>query len=267
MPIKIPQELPAREILTNENIFVMDEVRAVHQDIRPMQILILNLMPTKITTETQLLRLLGNTPLQIETDLLRVSTHESKNTPESHLMAFYKTFEQIKMHYYDAMIITGAPVEQLPFEEVDYWEELKEIMDWSLTHTFSLLYICWGAQAALYHHFGVPKFPPARQAVRRISATTSFRRMYSCCAALTTSSTRPHSRHTEVRRADIEANPKTGSPGRIGTGRRIHRRHARRPPDFHHRPFRIRPAHPAGRIPARPESRLAHPGAPELLSQ
>jgi len=207
MPIKIPQELPAREILTNENIFVMDEVRAVHQDIRPMQILILNLMPTKITTETQLLRLLGNTPLQIETDLLRVSTHESRNTPESHLMAFYKTFDQVKMHYYDAMIITGAPVEHLPFEEVDYWDELKGIMDWSLVHTFSLLYICWGAQAALYHHFGVPKFPlPAKQfgifphhvIHQNVQLLRGFDDVFYA----------PHSRHTEVRRADIEANPR-----------------------------------------------------------
>ncbi len=207
MPIKIPQELPAREILTNENIFVMDEVRAVHQDIRPMQILILNLMPTKITTETQLLRLLGNTPLQIETDLLRVSTHESRNTPESHLMAFYKTFEQVKRHYYDAMIITGAPVEHLPFEEVDYWDELKEIMDWSLEHTFSLLYICWGAQAALYHHFGVPKYPlPAKQfgvfphhvIQQNVQLLRGFDDVFYA----------PHSRHTEVRRADIERNPR-----------------------------------------------------------
>jgi homoserine O-succinyltransferase len=207
MPIKIPQELPAREILTSENIFVMDEARAVHQDIRPLRVLILNLMPTKITTETQLLRLLGNTPLQIEAELLRVSTHESKNTPEEHLLTFYKTFDQVKMHYYDAMIITGAPVEHLPFEEVDYWGELKEIMDWSLVHCFSLLYICWGAQASLHHHFGVPKYPlPAKQfgvfphhvIQKNVQLLRGFDDVFYA----------PHSRHTEVRRADIEANPR-----------------------------------------------------------
>ena len=130
MPIKIPDKLPAREILTKENIFVMDEFRAIHQDIRPMKVIILNLMPTKVTTETQLLRLLGNTPLQVETFLLRVSTHESRNTSAEHLQTFYKTFDQISDQYFDAMIITGAPVEHLPFEEVDYWAELQTIMDW-----------------------------------------------------------------------------------------------------------------------------------------
>ncbi len=164
MPIKIPEKLPAREILTGENIFVMDEPRALHQDIRPLHILILNLMPTKISTETQLLRLLGNTPLQIEAELLRVSTHASKNTPEEHLLAFYKTFEQVCGRYYDGLIITGAPIEHLPFEQVDYWDELKTIMDWGLGHVFSLFYICWGAQAALYHHYRVPKHDlPAKQ--------------------------------------------------------------------------------------------------------
>jgi homoserine O-succinyltransferase len=203
MPIKIPDKLPAKEVLVGENIFVMDEFRAIHQDIRPMKVIILNLMPTKISTETQLLRLLGNTPLQIEAELLRVSTHESKNTPQEHLLAFYQTFEQIRKRYYDAMIITGAPVEHLPFEEVDYWDELKTIMDWALEHVFSMLYICWGAQAALYHHYGVPKFPlPSKQFgifPHRVSeANTMLLRGFDDRFFA------PHSRHTEVRRADIE---------------------------------------------------------------
>src|SRR5512138_1308162 len=157
MPIKIPHQLPARQVLQAENIFVMDEDRATHQDIRPLQVAILNLMPTKIATETQLLRLLGNTPLQVEVTLVRTQTHQSKNTPEEHLLTFYQTFDQIQNRKYDALIITGAPVEQMPFEEVDYWEELKDIMDWGLENVFALLHICWGAQAALYHQFGVPK--------------------------------------------------------------------------------------------------------------
>ena len=206
MPIKIPDKLPAKEILVRENIFVMDEFRAIHQDIRPMKVIILNLMPTKINTETQLLRLLGNTPLQIEAELLRVSSHESKNTPQEHLLTFYQTFEQIRERYYDAMIITGAPVEHLPFEEVDYWEELKAIMDWGLEHVFSLLYICWGAQAALHHHYGIPKYPlPSKQFgifPHHVSeANTMLLRGFDDRFFA------PHSRHTEVRRADIEKVP------------------------------------------------------------
>src|SRR5690554_3404651 len=154
MPIKIPDHLPAKEILNKENIFVMDDIIARHQDIRPLKIVILNLMPTKITTETQILRLLGNTPLQVEFVLISPRTHTSKNTPPEHLRLFYQTFEDIKDHKFDGMIITGAPVETLNFEEVDYWDELKEIMDWKLSHVTSTLHICWGAQAGLYHHFG-----------------------------------------------------------------------------------------------------------------
>lgn len=206
MPIKIPDQLPARQTLNDENIFVMDERRAIHQDIRPLRVLILNLMPTKITTETQLLRLLGNTPLQIEAELLRVSTHESKNTPPEHLLAFYQTFEQVCAKKYDAMIITGAPVEHLPFEAVDYWPELITIMDWGLRHVFSLLYICWGAQAALYHHFGVPKVDlPAKQfgvfAHRVCQPNTMLLRGFDELFYA------PHSRHTEVRRTDLEKVP------------------------------------------------------------
>ena len=203
MPIKIPDLLPAKETLTNENIFVMGENRAIHQDIRPLQIAILNLMPTKITTETQLLRLIGNSPLQVEITLLRTQTHQSKNTPEEHLTQFYTTFDKIQDRRFDGLIITGAPIEQMPFEEVDYWEELSTIMAWSLTHVYSTLHICWGAQAGLYYHYGVPKYPlPAKQfgvfphkvLRQNIKLLRGFDDLFYV----------PHSRHTEVRKQDIE---------------------------------------------------------------
>lgn len=157
MPIKIDDRLPAKESLENENIFVMTETRAQCQDIRPLKILILNLMPTKIETETQLLRLLGNTPLQVDIELLQTATHKSKHTDEDHMLMFYKTFDEIKDKKYDGMIVTGAPVELLEFEEVDYWPELCEIFEWSKTNVYSTFHICWGAQAALYYHYGIPK--------------------------------------------------------------------------------------------------------------
>ena len=155
MPIKIPNELPAVRTLEEENIFVMTETRAITQDIRPLKILILNLMPTKVDTETQLSRLLGNTPLQVEIELIHTSTHKSKNISEEHLLAFYKEFSDVRDRYFDGLIITGAPVEKMEFEQVEYWDELVEIMDWSKTHVHSTLHICWGAQAGLYHHFGI----------------------------------------------------------------------------------------------------------------
>ncbi len=158
MPIKIQNGLPAVEILERENIFVMTETRAIKQDIRPLKILILNLMPTKVDTETQLSRLLGNTPLQVEIELIHTESHKSKNTSEEHLLAFYKQFDDVKENYYDGMIITGAPVEKMAFEEVDYWSELCQIMEWSKTHVQSTLHICWGAQAGLYYHFGIEKY-------------------------------------------------------------------------------------------------------------
>ena len=158
MPIKINNELPARKILENENIFVMTEERAMTQDIRPLKIIILNLMPTKIETETQLLRLLSNSPLQVEIELLQTASHEAKNTPTNHLLDFYKVFDQVRDNRYDGMIITGAPVEKLDYEEVDYWEELCEIMEWSKRNVYSTLHICWGAQAGLYYHFGINKY-------------------------------------------------------------------------------------------------------------
>lgn len=206
MPIKIPDQLPAREILQSENIFVMGEERAIHQDIRPLQIAVLNLMPTKIVTETQLLRLLGNTALQVEVTLVRTSSYQSKNTPEEHLLTFYKTFDQIKENKFDALIITGAPVEHLPFEQVDYWEELKQIMSWGLENVFALMFICWGAQAALYYQFGIPKYPlpdkqfgvfPHQVLEKNAKLLRGFDDVFYA----------PHSRHTEIRRADIEKIP------------------------------------------------------------
>ena len=157
MPIKIPNQLPATKTLTEENIFVMTETRAATQDIRPLQIVLLNLMPTKIDTETQFSRLLGNTPLQVELTLVHTKTHQSKNISKEHMLAFYQTFDQIKDRKFDGLVITGAPVEQMAFEDVDYWEELCSIMEWSKTHVHSTIHICWGAQAGLYYHYGVKK--------------------------------------------------------------------------------------------------------------
>lgn len=203
MPIKIPDHLPAKAVLTNENIFVMTEQRAKMQDIRPLRIAILNLMPTKIVTETQLLRLLGNTPIQVEVELLHPKSHTSKNTAEEHLTTFYKTFDDVKDQKFDGLIITGAPVEQMEFEEVTYWEELKKIMEWSLHHVYSTLHICWGAQAGLYHHYGIPKYPlkekmfgvfPHRICKTNTMLLRGFDDVFFA----------PHSRHTEIRREDIE---------------------------------------------------------------
>ena len=157
MPVRIPIDLPAAQTLLKENIFVMPIDRAIHQDIRPLRILFLNLMPTKIITETQFARVLGNTPLQIELNLMRVSSHIPANTPREHMLAFYHSFAEVKHEFFDGMIITGAPVEQIPFEQVDYWDELCEIMEWSKSHVYSTLHVCWGAQAALYYHYDVPK--------------------------------------------------------------------------------------------------------------
>ena len=159
MPIRIPNELPAAGVLESENIFVMRETRAESQQIRPLRILVLNLMPLKIVTETQLARLLGNTPIQVEMELLTVSGRQPKHTPIEHMVAFYQTFDEVKDRNFDGMVITGAPVEHMPFEEVDYWDELCEIMEWSTTHVHSTFHICWGAQAALYYHYGIEKIP------------------------------------------------------------------------------------------------------------
>lgn len=206
MPIKIPNELPATKTLQDENIFVMTETRAMTQDIRPLKILLLNLMPTKIDTETQLSRLLGNTPLQVELELIRVRSHEQKNTSEKHMLAFYQSFDDVRERCFDGMIITGAPVEHLPFEAVDYWQELCEIMAWSTTHVHSTFHICWGAQAGLYYHFGIEKKPlreklfgvfPHRVEYTRSILFRGFDPVFMV----------PQSRHTTVERADIEAVP------------------------------------------------------------
>lgn len=205
MPIKIPDNLPAAKILESENIFIMTEHRAMHQDIRPLQILILNLMPTKIETETQLLRLLGNSPLQVDIDLMQTATHVSKNTAPEHLLEFYQTFDEVRENKYDGMIITGAPVENLDFTAVDYWEELCTIMDWSWTHVYSTLHICWGAQAGLYHHHGVPKFALER----KLSGVFRHRPLdpnHPLLRGFDEMFYMPHSRYTEVLQKDIEKN-------------------------------------------------------------
>ncbi|MBR1823089.1 MAG: homoserine O-succinyltransferase [Ruminococcus sp.] len=206
MPIRISSELPAFKTLGEENIFVMSKERAEHQDIRPLKVIILNIMPKKIETESQLMRLLSNTPLQVDVELLQMASHVSKNTSSNHMTSFYKTFEEIKNNRYDGMIITGAPVELLEYEEVDYWKEICEIMEWSKTHVFSTLYICWAAQAGLYYHYGIPKYPleqkmfgifPHRAEISNCQLLRGFDDIFYV----------PHSRNTEVRREDIERIP------------------------------------------------------------
>lgn len=206
MPIKIPNNLPATEVLRNENIFVMTETRAISQDIRPLKILLLNLMPKKIDTETQLSRLLGNTPLQVELDLLKTASHQSKNTSKEHLLAFYKTFDEIKHKYYDGMIITGAPVEMLEFEEVDYWQELCEIFEWTKKHVHSTFHICWGAQAGLYYHFGIKKYKLNKKMFGVFPHKVENKR-YILFRGFDDEFLVPHSRHTTISREDIEKVP------------------------------------------------------------
>ncbi len=204
MPIKIPNELPAVKVLNEENIFVMTETRAITQDIRPLKILLLNLMPKKIETETQFARILGNSPLQVELELIHTSSHKSKHTSAEHLLTFYKTFDEIKHKKYDGMIITGAPVELMPFEDVEYWDELCEIMEWSKKHVTSTFHICWGAQAGLYYHFGIDKYRldkkisgvyPHKVDYKRSILFRGFDDIFMV----------PQSRYTSVRREDVEA--------------------------------------------------------------
>ena len=206
MPIRIPNDLPAAEVLQQENIFIMNQSRATTQDIRPLEIVVLNLMPTKIVTETQLTRLLGNTPLQVNMELMHTTSHRAKNVSQEHLLTFYKSFDELKDRKFDGMVITGAPVELLPFEDVDYWEELCRIMEWSKTHVHSTLHICWGAQAGLYYHYGIHKYPldqkmfgvyPHRVDYKRSILLRGFDDVFYV----------PHSRHTTVLREDIEAVP------------------------------------------------------------
>ena len=206
MPIKIPNRLPATKTLAEENIFVMTDARAVSQDIRPLQILMLNLMPTKIDTETQLSRLLGNTPLQVELTLMHTSSHKSKNTSEDHLLAFYTTFDKVKDRYFDGLVITGAPVEMLEFEEVEYWEELCEIMEWSTTHVHSTFHICWGAQAGLYYHFGVKKKTLDKKMFGVFPHIADYKRSM-LFRGFDDVFMVPHSRHTTIDREDLEGIP------------------------------------------------------------
>lgn len=206
MPIKIPNDLPATQTLYDENIFVITETRAITQDIRPLQIAILNLMPTKIDTETQLARLLGNSPLQVEIEFLHTATHKSKNISTDHLFRFYKTFEEVKDRKFDGMIITGAPVENLPFEEVEYWDELCEIMDWTKTNVTSTFHICWGAQAGLYHHYGIQKQSLDKKLFGVYPHTADYKQSI-LFRGFDDVFMVPHSRHTTIRREDIEANP------------------------------------------------------------
>lgn len=203
MPVIIQSSLPARSVLESENIFVMGKTRAIHQDIRPLKLAILNLMPTKIVTETQLLRLLSNSALQVDVTLLHMNSHESKNTPESHLLAHYVHFEQVSNMKFDGLVITGAPVEDLAFEDVDYWKELQEILDWSETNVYSTFNICWAAQAGLYHRHGVPKYPLSAKMFgvfqhRVLSQNEALLRGFDDFFYA------PHSRHTEIRRSDVE---------------------------------------------------------------
>ena len=206
MPIKIPNDLPAVKTLSDENIFVMTETRAITQDIRPLKILLLNLMPKKIETETQFSRLLGNTPLQVELELIHTKSHKSKNVAEEHLLSFYKIFDDVKDNYYDGFVITGAPVEHLPFEEVEYWDELVEIMEWSKTHVHSTLHICWAAQAGLYYDYGINKHQLEDKVFGVFPHKVDYKRSI-LFRGFDDNFMAPHSRHTTVLREDIEAAP------------------------------------------------------------
>ena len=206
MPIQIPNDLPAAEVLHKENIFVMKQTRAETQHIRPLEIVLLNLMPTKIVTETQLSRMLGNTPLQVHLELMMLSTHKAKNTPEEHLLAFYKTFDELKDRKFDGMVITGAPVENMPFEKVNYWTELTEIMEWSKDHVHSTFHICWGAQAGLYYHYGIQKYPLPEKMFGVFKHKADYKHAI-LLRGFDDEFWAPHSRHTTIRREDIEATP------------------------------------------------------------
>ena len=204
MPIRIPNDLPAAEVLQQENIFVMTQTRAMTQDIRPLEIVVLNLMPTKIVTETQLTRLLGNTPLQVHLELMHTKSHRSKNVAQEHLLTFYKTFDELKDRKFDGMVITGAPVELMEFEDVDYWDELCQIMEWSKTHVHSTFHICWGAQAGLYYHYGIQKHTLPEKLFGVYPHTADYKRSI-LLRGFDDTFYVPHSRHTAVSREDIEA--------------------------------------------------------------
>ena len=206
MPLRLPDKLPAIELLKHENIFVMDDSRAHMQDIRPLKIVVLNLMPLKITTETDLIRLLSNTPLQLEVSFMKLKSHTSKNTPIEHMMMFYRDFAQMRKEKYDGMIITGAPVEQLDFEDVNYWDEMREIFSWARTHVYSTLYICWAAQAGLYYHYDIPKYPLEKK-MFGIFPQYTLQPQLPIFRGFDDVFQMPHSRHTELHREDILAHP------------------------------------------------------------
>ena len=206
MPLRLPDRLPAIELLKHENIFVMDDSRAHMQDIRPLKIVVLNLMPLKITTETDLIRLLSNTPLQLEVSFMKLKSHTSKNTPIEHMMMFYRDFAQMRKEKFDGMIITGAPVEQLDFEDVNYWDEMREIFSWARTHVYSTLYICWAAQAGLYYHYGIPKYPLEKK-MFGIFPQYTLQPQLPIFRGFDDVFQMPHSRHTELHREDILAHP------------------------------------------------------------
>ena len=205
MPLRIPDKLPAIELLKRENIFVMDEARAHSQDIRPLRIVILNLMPLKITTETDLIRLLSNTPLQLDITFMKLKSHTSKNTPIEHMMMFYRSFDELRREKFDGMIITGAPVESIPFEEVTYWDEMKDIMDWARTHVMSTMYICWAAQAGLYYHYGIPKYPLEKK-LFGIFRQQTLHRPLPIFRGFDDEFFMPHSRHATISRDDVVNN-------------------------------------------------------------
>ena len=206
MPLKLPDRLPAIELLKDENIFVIDNSRATRQDIRPLRLVVLNLMPIKITTETDLIRVLSNSPLQLEVSFMKIKSHTSKNTPIEHMRAFYRDFELMRTEKYDGMIITGAPVEHLPYEDVTYWDEMREIFTWARTHVTSTLYICWAAQAGLYFHYGVPKHP-LKEKMFGIFEQHPINPRLPIFRGFDDVFQMPHSRHTEIRRVDIEQHP------------------------------------------------------------
>ncbi len=262
MPIRIPNELPAARTLKSENIFVMTEQRAMGQDIRPLRILLLNLMPTKIATETQLSRLLSNTPLQVELELIAPQGHVPKNTPQEHMLAFYRHFDDVKANNYDGMVITGAPVEHLPFEEVEYWEELCGIMEWSKSHVHSTFHICWGAQAGLYYHYGVQKYPLEKK-LFGIFPHIVERRSNMLFRGSDDVFMVPHSRPPGGHREGAPAE----DPGHLSGGGNLRPVHRERPSDLHHRPQRVRRGHPGPGVPPGQEPGQAHRDPQKLLPQ
>ena len=261
MPLNLQKNLPAVELLKKEHIFVMDSLRASEQDIRPLRVVVLNLMPLKITTETDLVRLLSNTPLQVELDFMKIKGHTPKNTPIEHMQEFYKDFDEMQDDFYDGMIITGAPVEQMPFEEVNYWEEVTEIFDWARTHVTSTLYICWAAQAGLYHFYGVPKYDlPAKMfGVFRHTLREPYVPIF---RGFDDEFYVPHSRHTEIRREDVMKVDALVRKRRVG---RLYGDGTWRTRVLYHRAFRILALYAERRVYARREQGVADCRPPQLL--